>query len=304
MLLLVGGVYYFYSHRDGRPTEQAEVSDDDASSSEVDASQKTTPSGKLISSANVPAPGKSVVAVKEGPSVQRFKKTDKRPPNALVYKMDEGIVVVQGDIALGELVDGEEDATTGYVKMPQVQLWNSSIIPIYIQPNLREPERVIKALDYFNGSAIHFIPYTDQEDVMVFEEGTGVCKSYVGKVGGKQPLWITPECSPEDIAHEIMHALGFVHEQNRTDRDQYIVLFPENIDEQYQDNFFRLPESLMVVSGLAPFDYNSLMMYPVNMFSKNGQPTMQSRNKDQEIRPTEGLSPRDFERLQKAYGGK
>lgn len=289
ILLLVGGMFYLYSHRNNPPAELSE-----------------TIESPLPHPAETrhPSPGNTVVVVKERPSVQRIEKTENRVSGALSYVLDEGIVVVQGDIAVGEIVGGDEDAQTGFVRVPEIRLWESSVIPVYIQPNLREPERVLRALELFSGSVIRFVPYTDQEDVMVFEESAGICKSYVGRIGGKQPLWISPNCAPDDIAHEILHALGFVHEQNRTDRDQYIELFPENIDEQYQDNFYLLPQSLMTVSGLASFDFESLMMYPVSMFSKNGQPTMQSRIRDQEIRPTEGLSNRDIERLNKAYGGR
>jgi hypothetical protein len=219
-----------------------------------------------------------------------------------MFRIEDGVVVVQGDVVVGELTNGE-GIESGLVKAPTVGLWPNYVIPFYIQPNLREPERVLRALELFSGTVIQFIPYTDQDDVMVFEEGTGVCKSYVGRVGGKQPLWIAPGCQPDDIAHEILHALGFVHEQNRIDRDQFISLFPDNIDEQYQDNFYRLPAVLMKVTGLASFDFESLMMYPVSMFSKNGQPTMQSKINDQEIRPGTGLSTKDVERVNKAYGG-
>lgn len=240
----------------------------------------------------------------EAKIVKPIPKSSTRPKDALQFRMDDGVAVVQGDLVVGELVGDDGSVESGWVKMPTLQLWPSHVIPYYIDPGLRDPERVAKALELFSGTVIQFVPYDgQQEDVMVFQEGTEICKSYVGRVGGKQPLWISPGCRSDDIAHEILHALGFVHEQNRSDRDQFITLNADNIDEKYQENFFRLPPTLMTVSGLAPFDFDSLMIYPPTMFSKNGQPTMQARTKDQQIRPSAGLSARDVERVNKAYGG-
>jgi hypothetical protein len=292
VLMIVAGGFYVLSKRHAKEIEITESLDIPKQYEEPEPTPNTTV-----------APPKSTTAMplKEGPVVKKIAKEAGKPINALKYVIDDGFAVVQGDVVVGEIVD-DDGSESGFVKSPSIRLWKSNVIPFYIQPSIRDPERVLKALEMFTGTSIHFVPYTDQEDVMVFEEAQGVCKSYVGNVGGKQPLWIPPNCSSDDIAHEILHALGFVHEQNRTDRDKYIFMYPDNIEEQYKDNFVLLPEDLMKVSGLAAFDYESLMMYPPSMFSKNGQPTMRPRFDGVEIRPTEGLSAKDAERLNKAYG--
>ena len=46
------------------------------------------------------------------------------------------------------------------------------------------------------------------------------CNSHVGRIGGQQFVNMMPWCFP--TIHEIMHALGFGHEENRRDRDYYI----------------------------------------------------------------------------------
>lgn len=299
-LLIVAGVFVIYSRKWTKPQVLDEVEHTQGGSPEEVSTEE--PPVSEATAAPVAAMSKSAKPVVAEKTVKAIPKGATRPKDALQFRMEDGVAVVQGDLVVGELVEDDGTVETGYVKMPTLNLWPSNVIPYFVDPGMREPDRVLKALDLFSGTVIQFVPYDGtQEDVMVFQEGTGICKSYVGRVGGKQPLWIAPGCRPDDIAHEIMHAFGFVHEQNRSDRDQFITMNPENIEEQYQDNFFRLPPALMTVSGLAPFDFESLMIYPTDMFSKNRQPTMQSKIKDQEIRPGATLSPRDIERVNKAY---
>ena len=53
----------------------------------------------------------------------------------------------------------------------------------------------------------------------------------MGRQGGRQVLSVGGTCTfaRGTIMHEMMHAVGFQHEQTRTDRDQFVTIFFQNI---------------------------------------------------------------------------
>lgn len=231
--------------------------------------------------------------------VPSAKAREPEPPKTLRYRVVDGLAVVDGDIVLGEPQGGGE---TGHADAPRINLWSGGELPFAINPNVTQPQRVIEALTYFIDTPIRIVPYTDQEDVLVFQSGAKGCKSYVGRVGGKQPVWISEECSPAEIAHEVMHALGFIHEQNRTDRDSYVQVLKDNVQSGYEINFEMFPSSMMTLSGAGAFDFRSIMLYAPTSFSKNGQETLKSKKSEHEIAPSKQLSAGDVLRLQQVYG--
>lgn len=68
------------------------------------------------------------------------------------------------------------------------------------------------------------------------------CHSYVGrKLQGHQELNLGENCnSLSVIIHEILHALGFLHEQSRKDRDSYVTINYGNIDTRITSEYLAL----------------------------------------------------------------
>lgn len=77
------------------------------------------------------------------------------------------------------------------------------------------------------------------------------------------------------IIHEIGHTLGYVHEQNRSDRDRYIRINWNNIQDNAVNQFYKSSSANLVTNQ---FDVNSTMMYGSYTFSKNGRPTITDLN--------------------------
>jgi len=74
------------------------------------------------------------------------------------------------------------------------------------------------------------------------------------------------------IMHEIGHTLGYWHEQSRPDREQYIRIVKKNIREKHLSQFKM--HSIQSSSEGLRYDYDSIMHYSRQAFSKNGQDTI------------------------------
>ncbi|KAL2093939.1 hypothetical protein ACEWY4_011251 [Coilia grayii] len=137
----------------------------------------------------------------------------------------------------------------------------------------RELAVIQRGLQSFSSSTcIRFFPRRNERDYIYIQSHNG-CYSYVGRVGNSQVVSLSRQgCIYHNtVQHELLHALGFNHEQCRSDRDQYIRVLLQNVQSGLEYAF----DKINTLNQGTPYDYNSVMQYHKYAFSKNGQPTMQ-----------------------------
>ncbi|XP_017786375.1 PREDICTED: zinc metalloproteinase nas-4-like [Nicrophorus vespilloides] len=141
----------------------------------------------------------------------------------------------EGDIILPSGRNGLIDANTH---------WDNGIVPYEILGSFttKEMNMISDAMDaYHQYTCIRFVPHiaTDENYISITSDKTG-CWSSVGKTGGQQKVNLeTPGCVTKigTVIHELMHAIGFTHEQNRSDRDEHVQIRFENIADGYKSKY-------------------------------------------------------------------
>lgn len=158
-------------------------------------------------------------------------------------------------------------------------------------------------------TCIKFVPRASEKNYVAFtNEATG-CWSSVGKTGGEQAINLhTPGCMSKvgTIMHEILHACGFFHEQNRYDRDDHVKVNFHNIPNDKFVNFEKMSSDEMSTFGVG-YDIESVLHYSPYAFSTNNAKTIEARRKtvlDDKMGQREGFSKSDIEKINKMYCAK
>ena len=225
----------------------------------------------------------------------------KPPKGSIPFEVYDGLVVAYGDILLGKPTR-EDFPERGFIEAPPPHAWPKNEIAYSFEPNFPNPDRVNRVLNYFNEyTTIRFVPYNgSQPDSIVFARtSVPLCLSYVGRISGHQPIYLDDHrCREREIMHELMHALGFIHEQSRPDRDSFVRINWDRIQEDKQSQFEVAPPVYSDMYKGRPFDYQSVMIYgPTDFAKRTGDTTMESLT-GVEIQPSpQGLSPEDLQRL-------
>jgi hypothetical protein len=151
------------------------------------------------------------------------------------------------------------------------QPWPGGVIPYDIS-KLTSPQQTIalRAMQRWldTGANLKFIPRTTEAEYVNFTGKTnaGNNTSHVGFQKGVRTdinitafWWRDLEWMP---AHELGHVLGFFHEQQRWDRDQFVTIHYEHLKPGRASDYDWIAKTNWLVTSL-PYDYQSIMHYRI-----------------------------------------
>ncbi|OWA50642.1 putative Acidic mammalian chitinase [Hypsibius exemplaris] len=188
--------------------------------------------------------------------------------------------------------------------------WPGAVVPFlfsvgFQSEGIKRP-LVLKAMEAIeNLTCVRFVQRTaHQTAFLVILQSIKGCSSHVGRQGNRQLVMLdTARCFPDNtngiVQHELMHALGFWHEQSRTDRDDYVEINRNNIDDP--DQFLKHDDSQTFGE---PYDFGSIMHYGKNELGvKEDVWTIRPLEKygNPEIGQRRQLSPIDIKKINKMY---
>ena len=183
-------------------------------------------------------------------------------PTRITYEVIDGLAIFQGDIVLGP---ASELAAQSIAISGTDPRWPGGIVPYTIDASLNATvqSRVNAAIAHWEANTnVQLVPRDGETDYVEFASGDG-CSSAVGREGGKQIIRLANGCSTGNAIHEIGHAVGLWHEQSRSDRDQHIEIFIDDVEEDARGNFDLHDDD---GTDIDAYDFGSVMHYPAKAF--------------------------------------
>jgi len=213
-------------------------------------------------------------------------------------------IYYQGDMRLGP-----DSMGTDSVRIGETFKWPNGIMPyviddVYTDEQMEQIFFGMTEIMRQTGNCVTFVPRTNEFNYVKVIKGGG-CWSFVGHLGtGEQELSLEDGCFRHGtIMHEFLHAFGFFHEQSRGDRDDYVFINFDNIQEGRENNFRMEIEGEGIDHLGTLYDYGSVMHYNAYAFAIDRSiPTIIPYDPEAEIGQRLDLSELDAHRVMLHYG--
>lgn len=165
---------------------------------------------------------------------------------------------------------------------------------------------VAPAISQYNAAfpgVIQWVARSTEVDYVDFDldpnDHSGGGLSSVGRVGGRQVIGGSIDANVPTLLHEMGHATGLWHEQSRPDRDAHLQLIPANTIKTLEPNFDVVTDN---VQSIGLYDLQSIMQYLPFTFTKNGQPTLETRPAGIRVSDLGTFSAGDVDAIDRLYG--
>jgi len=182
-------------------------------------------------------------------------------------------------------------------------IWNCGEIPITYDSSITQAQRdqIEEIILYINAATKLTVKNrTNESSYVKIQSIDPTCySSSLGMNGGEQIVNLGLGCFQIGvIIHEIFHAAGLMHEQARSDRDNYVTINYSNIpgDAQTRFQFDILPGTL-----LGPYDFESLMHYGAFDFAIDDNFKTITTNNGEEIGQRQFISAGDISSINSIY---
>ncbi|GAB1600374.1 zinc metalloproteinase nas-13-like [Argonauta hians] len=204
------------------------------------------------------------------------------------YDSGDGIITTELDMMfkIEDWRDFMMDQNSTLTKRKAIRMerfrWKDKQIPYIFRDYFSDNEKkeVESAMNDWNRlTCIRFRKASSRDKNKIYLSNGQGCYSFIGMQTGGQNLFLAKNCRYKRvILHELGHAIGFFHEQGRTDRDKYVYILKENVKSSFIDNFDKESSRTVNLFNI-PYDYTSIMHYGAYDFSYNGKKTIITKDK-------------------------